>query len=296
MRIGVVVGTYGMADPVAGVLAEVAQADADGLDSAWLTQGLGIDALVVLAQAGSRTTSIDLGVAVVPYQLHHPLALAQTARTAQLSTQGRLTLGVGVSHRPTVETVFRRSFAAPVSELAQYLDTLVPALAGRGGIDVPAPAPVPLLLAALGPRMLQLAGSRAGGTVTWLTGVRTLRDHVVPTLAAAALDAGRPAPRVAAALPIAVTDDTAGARARADDRLGYTARMPSYRAMLEREGVDCPADIALIGDEAHVGARLDELAAAGVTDFLALELRFAGEDGARTRRLLQTRSGVTRRG
>jgi F420-dependent oxidoreductase-like protein len=288
--VGVVIGTFGMSDPLAGVLAEVARADADGLDSAWLTQGLGLDAIVTLAQAAPGTSRIDLGVAVVPYQLHHPLALAQAARTAALAAQGRFVLGVGVSHRPTVEDVFLRSFASPVRELEQYLDTLVPALAGDGAISVPAPGPVPLLLAALGPRMLRVAATRAAGTVTWLTGARTLRDHVVPTLRAAADAAGRPEPRVAAALPIAVTDDVAGARARADDRLGYTARMPSYRAMLDREGAAVPADIALVGDESQVGAQLDELAAVGVTDFLAIELRFADDDGTRTRALLRSRA------
>jgi 5,10-methylenetetrahydromethanopterin reductase len=288
MRISTVIGTFGMADPVAGVVAEAARAEADGLDGAWLTQGMGIDAQVTLALAAAATSRLALGVAVVPIQTRHALAMAQQAATVQLASGGRFTLGVGVSHKPVVEGVLGLPFIRPVEEMERYLDVLVPALAGEGAA-VSAP-PCPVLLAALGPRMLDLAGRRADGTVTWLTGRRTVRSHIAPTLRSAAERAGRPRPQVVVALPVCVTDDVDGARARADDRLQYTLAMPSYRAMLDREGAVGAGDISLVGDEAEVGSLLDDLQDAGVDELLALELSFPGEDGARTRALLAARA------
>lgn len=276
MKIGAVIGMFGMTNPVDGILTAAARIEADGLDSAWITQG-GIDALSVLAMAGKVTTRIELGVAVVPIQLRHPLAMASGANTAALATGGRFTLGIGLSHKPYVEGTLGVPFERPVAQLERYLDALIPALDER----------VPLVLAALGPRMLRLCGERSAGTVTWLTGRRTVRDHIAPTLRAIA-----PGARIAVALPICVTADVEGARNKADERLAYTAQMPSYRAMMAREGVETPADLALIGDEATVQTGLDELAAAGATDFLAIELVFAGEDGARTRDLLRRQRAV----
>lgn len=288
MRISTVIGTFGMADPVAGVVADAVRAEADGLDGAWLTQGMGIDAHVTLALAAAATSTLALGVAVVPIQTRHPLAMAQQAATVQLASGGRFTLGIGVSHKPVVEGVLGLPFTRPVEAMERYLDAMLPALGGEG-VSVPAPA-CPVLLAALGPRMLDLAGRRADGTVTWLTGRRTVRTHIGPTLRAAAERAGRPRPQVAVALPVCVTDDVDGARARADDRLQYTLSMPSYRAMLDREGAVGAGDISLVGDEAAVGSLLDDLQDAGVDELLALELTFPGEDGTRTRALLAARA------
>lgn len=290
MRTGIVISTFGMADPLAGIVAAAARAEADGLSSAWVTQGTGVDALTALALAGAATHRIELGVAVVPVQTRHPISLAQAARTTQLATSGRVTLGVGLSHRPFVEGVLGLPFERPVAQLDGYLDVLLPALEGAEPVNVPGVAAPPVLLAALGPRMLQLAAQRTTGTVTWLTGRRTMRDHIVPTIRAAAEDAGRPRPRVLCAIPVCVTDDRAGGAARADERLAYTARMPSYRSMMAREGITSPGEMALIGDEHEVGALLDELEAAGVDDVLAIELAVSPDDARRTRDLIAARA------
>lgn len=290
MRIASVVNTFGMADPLAGTVAEVERIEADGLHGAWVTQGTGLDAIAALALAGARTGRVELGVAVVPIQTRHPLSLAQAARTVQLASGDRFTLGIGLSHKPFVEGVLRVPFDRPVGQMAEYLDVLLPGLAGEPPVALPGASAPPVVLAALGPQMLGLAARRTAGTVTWLTGRRTLREHVVPTIRRAAEAAGAPAPRVLAALPICVTDDVEGAHRKTDERLAYTAQMPSYRAMMDRERIDAPHELALAGDEAAVGAMLDDLADAGVDDFVAIELVFPGEDGARTRALLADRA------
>ncbi len=158
-------------------------------------------------------------------------------------------------------------------------------------LSTPGPTPVPLLLAALGPRMLRLAAEYADGTVLWMTGPATVRSHIVPTITAAAQDAGLPSPRVVCILPICVTSDPDGARAAAAKVFAIYGQLPSYRAMLDREGAAGPADVALVGDEAAVQAQLADLADAGVTDFVAGEFG-RGEDAVRTRRLLVSLSGT----
>jgi F420-dependent oxidoreductase-like protein len=158
-------------------------------------------------------------------------------------------------------------------------------LAGHIGLSTPRVARVPVLLAALGPRMLKLAGERADGTVLWMTGPATARDHIVPTITAAAQAAGRPDPRVVCILPVCVTDDVDAARARAAKAFEVYGLLPSYRAMLDREGVAGPEDVAIVGDEDTVGAQVEALAKAGVTDFVAGEFA-TGEDGRRTRTFL----------
>jgi 5,10-methylenetetrahydromethanopterin reductase len=290
MRIGTVVNTFGLLDPLAGTVAEIVRAEADGLASVWVTQSTGLDSLTALALSGSVTSRIELGVAVVPIQTRHPMALAQQARTVQLATGNRFTLGIGLSHRPFVEGVLGLPFVKPVGQLQRYLDVLVPGLAGEPPVTVPGVRSPSLLVAALGPQMVTVAARRTQGTVTWLTGPRTLRDHVVPTIRGAAVAAGAPSPRVVCVLPICVTDDTAGAFSKADERLAYTAQMPSYRAMMDREGIETPHELAIVGDEARVNAELDALAESGVDDFVAMELVFPGESGDRTRALLTARS------
>jgi alkanesulfonate monooxygenase SsuD/methylene tetrahydromethanopterin reductase-like flavin-dependent oxidoreductase (luciferase family) len=186
--------------------------------------------------------------------------------------------------------------------MREYLDGLLPLLAGqpadavgetvttRGSLQIPG-APTPdVYIAALGPQMLRLAGQRTAGTLTWMTGPRTLADHVGPTLREAAAEAGRQASavRVAASLPVAVTDDVEGARARAAEEFAIYGQLPSYRAMLDREGYAGPQDAAIIGDENTVTQRLDELAKAGVDEFAAVTFDPSPEGRQRTRALLRT--------
>jgi F420-dependent oxidoreductase-like protein len=294
VRIGVFGGEPAGIDEA--VTAARAAAD-DGFSSFWVPQIFGLDALSVLTVVGREVTGITLGTAVVPTYPRHPAVLAQQAATVQVASGGRLWLGIGLSHRIVIEQMFGCSFDRPVRHMREYLDVLL-ALRDTGAADVSGetvsahlalsgrrPAPYPVLLAALGPQMLRLAGRRADGTVTWMTGPRTLAGHTVPTIRAAAADAGRPAPRVVAALPVCVTDDPDDARQRAARVFAVYGQLPSYQAMLEREGADGPADVAIVGDEATVRAGIARVADAGVTDFAAVE--FTPGD-TRTRDLLRS--------
>jgi 5,10-methylenetetrahydromethanopterin reductase len=270
----------------------------DGFASAWLPNIFGLDALTALAVAGSGISGIEIGTAVVPTYPRHPAALAQQALTAALALNGQLTLGVGLSHQIVIEDMYGYSFAKPASHLAEYLSILLPLLTGEQasyagptmraeiGLSTPRLGPVPVLLAALGPQLLKLAGERADGTILWMTGPATVRDYIAPTINAAAAAAGRPAPRVVCALPVCVTSDVEAARARAASVLEIYGHLPSYRAMLDREGAAGPADVAIVGDEDTVASQITALAGYGVTDFVAGEFA-AGADQERTRTLLK---------
>jgi F420-dependent oxidoreductase-like protein len=270
----------------------------DGFASAWMNNIFGLDALTTLAVAGSQVPGIELGTAVVPTYPRHPAALAQQALTVAAATDGRLALGVGTSHEVVIRNMFGYDFK-PVEHTREYLSILRPLLHGEPAkvhgnqisaditLSTPGPTPVPLLLAALGPRMLRLAAQLADGTVLWMTGPATVRSHIVPTITAEADARGRPSPRVVCILPICVTSDPDAARAAAAKVFAIYGQLPSYRAMLDREGAAGPADVALVGDEAVVEAQLADLADAGVTDFVAGEFG-RGEDAVRTRRLLMS--------
>ena len=297
MRIGLFVGALELMRDVAERLERIWEAEEDGFDSYWLPQHFGADMLTVIAMAGMQTGRIELGTAVVPTYPRHPVALAQQALTAQVSTGGRLTLGIGVSHRSTVEDWLGLSYSHPARHIEEYLSVLRPLLHessvdfhGRefrvaGELQIPDADLVvcPVLLAALGPRMLEIAGRLSDGTITWMTGPNTIRDHVVPRLNDAAAAAGNPAPRVCAGFPIAVTDNPERARARADRLFQHYAALPSYRAMLEREGVDSPGGIAIVGNEASVEDQLRHLAEIGATDLLATIFPVDGSQTTETR-------------
>lgn len=257
------------------------------------------DLLTTLAVALREVDGIEVGTGVLPVQLQHPMALAQRALTVSLIAGGRLTLGLGMSHRLVTEGAWGIPWDRPVRRLGEFLDGLLPLLAGekaaavgetvttRGRLVIPgAPAP-DVYVAALGPQMLRLAGRRTAGTVTWMTGPRTLAEHVGPTLRGAAQEVGRTV-RVVASLPVAVTDDVDTARARAAEQFAIYGQLPSYRAMLDREGFPGPEDAALIGDEKVVAHRVDELRDAGVDEFVALPFGASEEERAATRALLRT--------
>ena len=271
----------------------------DGFASAWISNIFGLDALTALAVAGSQVPGIELGTAVVPTYPRHPAVLAQQALTAATALGGRLTLGIGLSHKIVIEDMYGYSFDRPARHMREYLSILLPLLDGQQasfqgetmraqiGLSTPRPGRVPVLLAALAPQMLRLAGQRADGTVLWMTGPATIRDYIVPTITQAAAAAGRPSPRVVCLLPVCVTDDPDGARVRANRVLAIYGQLPSYRAMLDREGAAQPGDVVLTGDEAAVAAQIRALDEAGVTDFVAVEYS-RGEDQVRTRALLKS--------
>jgi 5,10-methylenetetrahydromethanopterin reductase len=271
----------------------------DGFASAWLSNIFGLDALTALAVAGSQVPGIDLGTAVVPTYPRHPAVLAQQALTTATAVGGRLLLGIGLSHKIVIEDMYGYSFDRPARHMREYLSILLPLLDGQNaafegetmragiGLSTPRLARVPVLLAALAPQMLRLAGRRTDGTVLWMTGPATVRDYIVPAIREAAQAAGRPSPRVVCVLPVCVTDDPDGARARANRVFAIYGQLPSYRAMLDREGAKEPGDVAITGGEDAVAAQISALAEAGVTDFVAGE--YAGDDDKlRTRPLLKS--------
>ena len=281
MRISLVTGLDNTS-PVDTCIRDLTQARDEGFTRVWMTQmPYDADLLTVLAAALREVPDIDVGSAVLPIQNQHPMQLAQRALTLNMIANGRFTLGIGVTHRTVTEGMWGISWDRSVRRLSEYLDGLLPLLAGkdvnsegelvttRGALQI-AGAPTPeVYVAALGPQMLKVAGRRTAGTITWMTGPKTLRDHIGPTLRAAAAEAGREqgAVRVVAALPVSVTEDVDAARALAAQRLAMYGQLPSYRAMLDREGYAGPEDAALIGSEETVTERLDELSAAGVDEF-----------------------------
>jgi len=291
--------------PVDALVRNIAKLRDEGFRRLWLAQlPYDADLPIALAIAFREVDGIELGSAVIPIQVQHPMQLAQRALTLSLVSGGRFKLGIGMSHRLVTEGMWGVSWDRALGQMREYLDALQPLLAGqpadatgefwtaRGALQISAPEPE-LYIAALGPQMLRLTGRRTAGTLTWMTGPKTLAGHVVPTLRAAAAEAGRPesSVRVAAALPISVTDDVEGARKQAAQEFAVYGTLPSYRAMLDREGYAGPEDAAIIGDEETVSQRLDELSAAGVDEFTASVFDNSPEVRARTRALLLEKDG-----
>ena len=251
-----------------------------GFASMWLAQAFGFDAMTAIAVVGREVPGIELATAVVPTYPRHPLVMAQPALTAQAISGGRFVLGIGLSHAPLIESSYGYSFEQPARHMREYLEALLPlvregsvdyegeTLTARNALDVRGASPVRVVLAAMGPKMLELAGGMADGTVTFMTGPKTLATHVVPSIRDAADRAGRPEPMIAAAMSITVTDDVGDARARVERRYSTIATLPSYRTMLEREGAGSAADIALIGDEDEVRGQVRGLEEIGVTDLV----------------------------
>lgn len=278
------------------------KAEQDGFDSVWYAQIFGIDVMTAIAVAGDKTSRIQFGTSVVPTYPRHPTVMAQQALTTHAATNGRFQLGIGLSHAPVVEGMWGLSYDRPAVHMREYL-TIVRSLIDNGsasfqgeffkvsaGIQVPAPKPLPILIAALAPVMLKIAGSMSDGTITWMTGPKTIESHIVPRLTKAASEAGRPSPRVVCALPVAVTGDPDSARERAARAFAIYGTLPNYQRMLNLEGAAGPADVAIVGDEAEVERQIRQLASAGVTDFVAGEFP-AGDDAeaslGRTRELVK---------
>jgi 5,10-methylenetetrahydromethanopterin reductase len=282
VRIGVVMANQGAT--VDGITQQLVELESLGFDSAWMP-GIpnGPDVLTLLAIAGRATTRIQVGTAVVPTYPRHPIALAAQALTVNTALGGRLTLGIGVSHQVVIERQYGLDYAKPASHLREYLQVLRPLLetqsvdfAGehfrariRLAIETGGVPPPSVIIAALAPRMLQLAGELADGTVTFMFGPVTTRDHIVPGITAAAAAAGRPAPRVVLGIPVLCTDDPAAGRAQAAQEFAIYAKLPAYRAMMDHEGAAGPQDLVLVGNEAVIAAAVEAAAAAGVTDFQA---------------------------
>jgi len=272
----------------------------DGFSSYWLAEHPtgGFDALTVLALVGQQVPDIELGTAIVPTMPRHPVVLAGQALTTAAGTGHRLTLGIGLSHAPMMAQL-GIGFDKPIRHLREYL-TILMALMRTGKVDYRGEtlscqaelfrAPerdTPVVVAALGPQALKVAGSLADGTTLAWVGPKTVHEHIAPRLREAAASAGRPEPRIIATLPVCVTDAPESVRAAIAEGLSMYGELPSYRAMFEREGVDGPADMAIVGSAAEVQDRLQAMAEAGVTDFAASEFTRTPEERAGTRHLLK---------
>jgi len=286
----------GAGDALSFVIERAREAEAAGVDDIWLNQGLDIDAITVAALVAREIPRITIGTAVVPMYPRHPVTLASQAKVTQIATGGRFALGIGLGHRAQVESVFGVPFDRPIRHLRDYLQALraildtgtasvrgstvtadlsnVPAAALQGGVTPRAP----LLVAAMGPQALRATGELADGTLPYLAGPRTLASQIVPAITAAAAAAGRSAPRIAAGVPASVTLDPERARAHAVDALAGTAGQPSYQAVLEREGISHPADLALIGSEEAVAAGIQRYLDAGATDVRISPAAFATDE------------------
>jgi F420-dependent oxidoreductase-like protein len=273
-------------DGLEGVIAEIRSAADAGFSRVWLPQlppaegSAGWDALTTLALAGARVPGVELGTGVAVAYGQHPFVLARQALTVSAATDGRLILGLGVSHRLIVSDMLGYSYDAPAAYLREYLEVLNSALAGQpvdhhgpritavGQLDLPKAAPPSVIAAALGPRMLRVAGELTDGTVTAWTGPKVVEQQIIPGITAAAESAGRPAPQVIVGLPVSVTNDVEAARAEIASAHS-PGDLPAYRAVLDLEGVDSVTDFCVFGDDEEVAAGLRRFADIGATEFTA---------------------------
>jgi F420-dependent oxidoreductase-like protein len=257
-------------------------AEEAGLHSVWIPQIPDeFDALTAATIVGEVTNRIEIGTAVVPVQPRHPVALAQQALSVQAVCEGRLALGLGVSHHWIIDEMMGMPYERPLRTMGAYLDVLDKALAGPGPVDVENEifrvhnpldvtdvGPTPILLAALGPRMLQLCGERSDGTILWMADEQAIASHVVPTLTRAAEAAGRPPPRVVAGIPVCVCADKEipAAVERTNRILAEAEVSPNYQRLLDHGEAQTIGDILAAGSEETIERRLRRFADAGVTD------------------------------
>ena len=284
MRIGLMIGPERgrYSTKVERLVADARQAEDAGLAAAWVPQIPDeFDALTAVTVIGQATSRLEIGTAVVPIQTRHPIALAQQALSVQAVLGGRLTLGLGVSHHWIIEDMLGLSYDRPAAAMAAYLDVLDQALRGPGPVDVENEqfqvhnplditdvGPTPVLLAALGPVMLRLAGERTDGTILWLADERAIAGHVAPKLNRAAEAAGRPTPRIVAGIPVCLCgDDEVEAAVERTNRILSEAEVsPNYQKLLDLGDAQNVGDILAAGSESAVEKRLRSFADAGVTD------------------------------
>ena len=291
MRIGMMIGEgAGESPTLEEIITRAQRVEAAGLASGWMAHIFAYDAMTMLALVGRETKRIELGTAVVATYPRHPVAMAQQALTTQAASHGRFTLGIGLSHQVVIEKMYGLSYARRISHMREYLSVLKSLLRGeaakyRGkeynvnmGLTVHGATPVPIIMAALGPQMLDLCGREATGTLTWMAGHKALKEYVVPRITTAARESGNAAPRVIAGMPIAIANDTTKAHEVAAKVFHVYRDLPAYRTMLDREGVAEPVDVALVGSPATVKGELKRLEDIGVTDLCAFV--FHAEPGA----------------
>src|SRR4051812_3116621 len=297
------IGLPGGGSSVERIVQQAVDAEADGFTSLWFASAVFGDPLVPMAIAGKATSTIELGTSVLQTYTCHPVLQAnRAAATAGAMERPGFTLGIGPSHHVVIEDMFGLSYEGAGSHTEEYVEVLAPLLRG-GGTDQrgnifqvktpavnPLPQPVNLMLSALGPRLLRVAGESTAGTILWMGNARSIDVHVAPKINAAASAAGRPAPRIVAGLPVAVHDDVDEARQKAAKDFANYGVLPNYRRILDIGGAAGPADAAIVGDEVSVTAQIQALFDAGATDVWAAAFP-VGDDRAasrqRTRALLE---------
>ncbi len=285
------------------IIQQAVDAEADGFSSLWYASAVFGDPLVAMALAGRATSAIELGTSVLQTYTCHPVLQAnRAASTAAAMGRPGLTVGVGPSHQSVVEGAYGLSYEHVGAHTEEYVTVLAALLGGEGvdhrgenfRVNIPAVAPLPqpvrLMLSALAPRLLRVAGELTDGTILWMATARSIETHVAPRIRAAATGAGRPTPRIVAGLPVAVHDDVAAARETAARVFAGYGVLPNYRRILDIGGVAGPAEAAIIGDEASVTAQIEALFEAGTTDVWAAPFPVGDDRSAsrhRTRALLQ---------
>ena len=292
MRIGAMIGADGTKDSIDDVVRLGKEIEEAGLDHVWLANIFSFDAITTLALIGRETSRVRLGTAVTPTYPRHPGALAQQAMTTAAATTNRFTLGVGLSHQVVIENMFGISYDKPAKHMREYLSVLMPLLRGETAsfqgeqyrvqgltLDIPGGTDVPVVVAALGPIMIKLTAEMADGTNTWMVGPKTMEEHIIPSFQAA----GKSDPDIVAGMPIVLTTNIDDAKEKIAQNLTVYGQLPSYRAMLDREGAAGPADIAIVGDENQLRGQIKRFQDMGVTDFNAAIMDT--EDGAYERTL-----------
>ncbi len=295
MRIGLMIGPEKgrYREKAARLIADAVAAERDGFASLWIPQIPGdFDALTAVTLTGQATERIEIGTAVLPIQTRHPIALAQEVLSNQIVCNGRFTLGLGTSHHWVIDGMLGLPYDRPAALMRSYLEVLNAALRGPGNVDVEndafrvhSPMDVSdqadtrVLLAALGPVMLRIAGEHASGTILWLADERAVAEHVVPRITRAAAAAGRPAPRIVAGVPVALCarSEVDEARAWANRVLGHAEFCPNYQRLLDKGDANDIGDILAAGDEESIVRRLRAFRDAGVTD-LAIRVLPLGPD------------------
>ena len=292
MRIGAMIGADGTKSSINAVVQLGKDIEAAGLDHVWLANIFSYDAITALTLIGRETQRVRLGTAVTPTFPRHPTALAQQAMTAAAATENRFTLGIGLSHKVVIEDMLGLSYDAPAKHMREYLSVLMPLIRGEMAnhngeyyrvngfaLDIPGVQSLPVVVAALGPQMIKLTAELADGTNTWMVGPKTMEEHIIASFNAA----GRTDPEIVAGMPIVLTTKVDAAREAIAKQLTVYGQLPSYRAMLDREGAAGPADIAIVGDENQLRGQIKRFEDMGVSDFNAAIMDV--EEGAYRRTL-----------
>jgi F420-dependent oxidoreductase-like protein len=297
------IGLTGGGATVDRMVDQAVQAEKDGFTSLWYASAVGGDPLVAMAAAGRATSTVELGTSVLQTYPCHPLLQANRAASVVAAIGRSFTLGIGPSHRPVVEGVYGMSYDRPGLHTEEYVRAVTALLRGEpvdmdgselrvhsGGRGLKPEAPVPVLVAALGPRLLRVAGQWADGTILWMANATAVDAHVRPRLTAAAESAGRPAPRIVAGLPVAVHDDVDEARRAAAEQFAGYGQLPNYQRILAHGRIGGPAEAVIVGDEESVTTQIHALFDAGATDFWAAPFPVGTDRSAsreRTRQLLR---------